>query len=111
MFCSQLELFEMLSNAISIIELWSNAIIPIWHIYSALSFPFCILAGSFFFGILSDRFGRKPALMLAMAVVCVAGTISAFVPIPPVFGVLRFLTGMGGMACYIVVSLYIFYKC
>jgi OCT family organic cation transporter-like MFS transporter 4/5 len=63
-----------------------------------------MLAGSFVFGLLSDRFGRMRALMLAVAMVSASGTISAFVTIPAVFGVLRFFTGMGGMGCYIVVS-------
>lgn len=61
-----------------------------------------MLIGSFVMGMLSDRFGRKKAMMVAITTVSTAGTLSAFVCSVPVFGILRVLTGIGGMGCYLV---------
>ncbi len=54
--------------------------------------------GAFVFGRLGDRFGRKPILMLDVALFAIIGSLAAFAPTLPVFLVLRALFGiaMGG---------------
>ncbi len=54
--------------------------------------------GAFFFGMLADKFGRKPILMLNIVSYSVIGALAAFSPTLGVFLVLRALFGiaMGG---------------
>ena len=61
-------------------------------------------SGVFISGLLSDRFGRKPVLLLVIGEVAVFGTLTAFANSYEVFLLLRFLTAQGaiGDLTYIV---------
>ena len=61
-----------------------------------------MLFGSFLVGLISDRYGRMKALMLSVVLVSVSGFIGAFMPNPIGFGFFRFLTGIGGIGCFMV---------
>lgn len=61
-----------------------------------------MLSGSLFFGVISDRFGRMTSLMGAVLSVSVSALLSAVVPTAAGFGFFRFITGMGGMGCFMV---------
>uniref|UniRef100_A0A665WFC3 Major facilitator superfamily (MFS) profile domain-containing protein n=1 Tax=Echeneis naucrates TaxID=173247 RepID=A0A665WFC3_ECHNA len=61
------------------------------------------LSGCFISGLISDRFGRKPVLFGAIAMLSIFSSAVAFAPSWPVFTVLFFVLGMGQIACYIVV--------
>ncbi|GBP82661.1 Organic cation transporter protein [Eumeta japonica] len=64
-----------------------------------------ILAGSIVYGYISDRFGRKPAVLLALSVEVAAVALSAVVPELWMFIICRFLIGVaiGGtmLCCYV----------
>ncbi|XP_070694565.1 solute carrier family 22 member 4-like [Pempheris klunzingeri] len=61
------------------------------------------LCGCLVSGQISDRFGRKPVLFGAIAMLSVFSSAVAFAPSWPVFTVLFFMMGMGQIAGYIVV--------
>lgn len=61
-----------------------------------------MLCGSFVIGMVSDHFGRLKALVLSVIFVSGAGTLSAFVNNRVLFSLLRIVTGMGGMGCFMV---------
>jgi len=54
-----------------------------------------MLVGAFAFGRMADRYGRRPALITAVAIDAVCGVASAFAPELTWLLVLRFLTGIG----------------
>ena len=58
--------------------------------------------GSYIVGMISDRFGRMKALMLGVIMVACSGFFGAFMPDAHSFGFFRFITGMGGIACFMV---------
>jgi SHS family lactate transporter-like MFS transporter len=51
--------------------------------------------GAFFFGLMADRFGRRPTLMLNVVVYTVFEVASAFAPTLTVFLIIRALFGIG----------------
>lgn len=61
-----------------------------------------MLVGSFFFGLVSDKFGRMKALMLSVIFVSAGGFLGAFMPTAAGYGFFRFITGMGGIGCFMV---------
>jgi len=74
-------------------------------IYSAL-YMFGMLFGSYFFGWVSDSFGRLKSLMFAIVTVSLGGLLGAFCKGDGIsvhlFGLLRFITGMGGIGSFVV---------
>jgi len=56
--------------------------------------------GSFCAGLVSDRFGRKPAIWGASITMLIFGTITSFVPWFPVFVFTWWVTGTMAIACY-----------
>ena len=64
-----------------------------------------LMVGAYFIGWFSDRHGRVPALALGLLLVSISGFSGAFCSGPVgliIFSVLRFITGVGGMACFMV---------
>eukprot|EP00095_Tigriopus_kingsejongensis_P000969 maker-scaffold83_size396513-snap-gene-2.32 protein:Tk00969 transcript:maker-scaffold83_size396513-snap-gene-2.32-mRNA-1 annotation:"PREDICTED: uncharacterized protein LOC103466540" len=61
-----------------------------------------MLVGSFVLGHISDLVGRMKALMISVVLISVSGIIGAFMPDPFTFGFFRFVTGMGGIGCFMV---------
>ncbi|XP_044073842.1 solute carrier family 22 member 4-like isoform X2 [Siniperca chuatsi] len=61
------------------------------------------LSGCFISGQISDRFGRKPVLFGAIAMLSVFSIAVAFAPSWPIFTVLFFMLGLGQITSYIVV--------
>ena len=61
-----------------------------------------MLFGSMFFGLISDQFGRMPALMLAISCVSLSGLLGAFMPTAAGYGFFRWLTGIGGMGSFMI---------
>ena len=53
--------------------------------------------GSLLFGYLADQFGRKLALLLAIALGTISPVIGAYMPSAAGFGFFRFLLGMSRM--------------
>ena len=66
------------------------------------SYMLGMLVGSFAIGFFSDKFGRLKALILSVVLVSVSGFIGAFMKTGGGFGFFRFLTGMGGIGCFMV---------
>ena len=60
--------------------------------------------GVFLVGILTDRLGRKPALVAVVATVGAFGAATAFAPSFPVFLVARFLTALGAIGVLVVLT-------
>nr|XP_040037473.1 solute carrier family 22 member 5-like [Gasterosteus aculeatus aculeatus] len=60
-----------------------------------------VLCGSFFSGLLSDRFGRKPVLFATMAIQTVFIFVQIFSNSWTVFVVLLFISGLGQISNYI----------
>ena len=58
--------------------------------------------GSYIMGAISDKFGRMKALMLGVLLVSGSGILGAFMPDQHSYGILRFLTGIGGNAFFMV---------
>lgn len=61
-----------------------------------------LLIGSSAMGLISDRFGRMKALLLGVILASGSGFIGAFMPDMHGYGFFRFLTGVGGMAMFMV---------
>ena len=64
-----------------------------------------LLLGAYVIGWFSDRKGRVPALSLGVLLVSLSGFSAAHCYGPTglvVFSILRFITGVGGMACFMV---------
>ena len=64
----------------------------ILQIYGAIMF-LGVFCGSLFFGYLSDQFGRKIALIVAILTVTISPAIGAYMPTAAGFGIFRFLLG------------------
>ena len=64
---------------------------------------FGMLAGSFIFGVLADKVGRKPTLIAGAMFLSVSGSVSAiFTSSFPMFAALRFFSGMGHMGTFLI---------
>ena len=61
-----------------------------------------MLFGSFGIGAISDKYGRMNALMLSISLVSGSGFLGAFMTDAHGFGFFRFLTGIGGIGCFMV---------
>jgi len=64
-----------------------------------------MLLGSYFFGYVSDKYGRMNSLLIAVLTVSLSGFFGAFCGGRwghYGFGLLRLLTGMGGIGCFMV---------
>ncbi|CAL1541892.1 unnamed protein product [Lymnaea stagnalis] len=65
-----------------------------------------VLVGSFVFGLVSDKIGRKKAILMSLVFHSVAAICTAFSPNFPVFAFLRFVTGLGDvglfMCCFVL---------
>ena len=57
------------------------------------------------FGVLTDKFGRKPMLIAAMLMMATSGLGSGLIPNFEMFLVFRFFTAMGGVGEYLIVSI------
>lgn len=57
--------------------------------------PFGMMIGAFFFGIFSDKFGRKNGLILSVFLFSIFTFLCAFAPSPFSFGIFRFIAGIG----------------
>ena len=57
------------------------------------------------FGVLTDKFGRKPMLIAAMLMMATSGLGSGLIPNFEIFLVFRFFTAMGGVGEYLLVSI------
>ena len=71
------------------------------QIYGAL-YMLGMLFGSFGIGAISDKYGRMNALMLSISLVSGSGFLGAFMTDAHGFGFFRFLTGIGGIGCFMV---------
>lgn len=70
-----------------------------------LTFAACLLGlavGQLFYGPLSDRFGRRPPLLVGLAVFTVASLLCAVAPDIRVLAGLRLLQGLGGCAGIVI---------
>lgn len=77
----------------SMVEAWSLSPVVAGNIGSYG--PLGMMVGALSFGYLADRFGRKRLLAIAVVLFSVASTLAAIAPGPTVFGVLRFVAGLG----------------
>lgn len=59
-------------------------------------------SGQLFYGPLSDRFGRRPILLIGMTIYAVSGFLCAFAPTIETMIALRLLQGFGGAAGVVV---------
>ena len=66
-----------------------------------------MLFGSFLMGVLSDKYGRLKTLAVSTILLSVPPTLSAFSPWSWLFAALRFLTGIGGIGCFMIPYVYI----
>lgn len=66
-----------------------------------------MLIGSFIFGIVSDRYGRKKALMIASCVFSTFSLLNGLATTVQIFTVMRFLTGIGICGVIIVAPTYL----
>ena len=74
------------------ITLTTNHCFGILQTYAAILF-IGVFCGSLFFGYLSDRYGRKLALLAAILTVTISPTIGAYMPTAAGFGFFRFIMG------------------
>jgi len=106
-FCNQEDLiFDQSVVTKSLVEDFGFVCGNYWQrdIYSAL-YMLGMLFGSYFFGWVSDKYGRKNALMASIITVSISGFLGAFTGGDwghHGFGLLRFITGMGGIGCFMV---------
>ena len=61
-----------------------------------------LMVGSFGFGILSDAIGRKKALMVGLVLTSLSGVLGAFMPNEILFGIMRFLSGVGAKGLFMI---------
>ena len=61
-----------------------------------------IFLGSFIIGLVSDKYGRRKALIVAILLAGGSGAIATFVNNRTLFAILRITVGMGGMGCFMV---------
>ena len=66
-----------------------------------------MLIGSFVFGMISDRFGRKKALVTASCVFSTFSLLNGLAPNALVFTIMRFLTGVGICGVIVVAPTYL----
>jgi MFS transporter, DHA1 family, multidrug resistance protein len=59
-------------------------------------------SGQLFYGPLSDRFGRRPILLIGMTIYALSGFLCAFAPTIDIMIALRLLQGFGGAAGVVV---------
>jgi len=75
---------------------WQNS-------FSQSMYMLGMLLGSFIFGLLADKYGRKPALMLGSVCLALSGSLSALLPASfPLFATLRLFSGMGHVGTFIM---------
>ena len=86
------QLHEYLSDFLSIYTFLVFAFESTLQYYAAILF-IGVFCGSLFFGYLSDRYGRKLALLVAITTVTISPTIGAYMPTAAGFGFFRFLMG------------------
>jgi MFS transporter, AAHS family, 4-hydroxybenzoate transporter len=83
------------------IALVAPAIAAAWHVAPSRfgivfgAGMFGSLVGALVFGICGDRFGRRPALMAAVALFSAATSITPFTASVPVLAIVRLITGFG----------------
>jgi MFS transporter, AAHS family, 4-hydroxybenzoate transporter len=83
------------------IALVAPAIAAAWHVAPSRfgivfgAGMFGSLVGALVFGICGDRFGRRPALIAAVALFSAATSITPFTASVPVLGLVRLITGFG----------------
>ncbi|XP_030608809.1 solute carrier family 22 member 6 [Archocentrus centrarchus] len=65
-----------------------------WLSYGQMLFMTGLLLGSLFGGAVSDRYGKRPVLLVSMFVHAVCGLVPAVFPQPLLFLILRCLTGI-----------------
>ncbi|XP_005749464.1 solute carrier family 22 member 8 isoform X1 [Pundamilia nyererei] len=65
-----------------------------WLSYGQMLFMTGLLLGSLFGGAISDRYGKRPVLLISMCVHAVCGLVPAVFPQPLLFLILRCLTGI-----------------
>lgn len=73
-------------------------------VYSSL-YMIGMLFGSYFFGWVSDTYGRVRSLQLSIVFISLAGFLSTFCTFEGgvhIYGILRVITGMGGMGVFLV---------
>ncbi|XP_061596475.1 solute carrier family 22 member 4-like [Cololabis saira] len=86
----------------TIVSEWDLVCDDSWKKPLTPSFYFCgVLTGSFVFGQLSDRYGRKLVMFVAIALQTVATFIQVFSPSWAVFCALFFVAGMGQISNYV----------
>ncbi|XP_067000202.2 organic cation transporter protein [Anabrus simplex] len=84
-------------------SIFTSTIVDEWHLVcdrswfiplTQATFMLGVLLGNVLFGMAADRYGRKPPLLLGIAVQGIVGVAAAFVPWFPVFLVLRFVLAL-----------------
>ena len=67
-----------------------------------------LMIGSFGFGLLSDAIGRRKTLIIGLTLTSVSGVLGAFMPNAILFGIMRFLSGVGAkglfMICFVLIG-------
>lgn len=104
-------IFEQADNynftfvAPTLIEYWNISVQQIGHINTF--FAIGMLIGSFIFGLVSDRFGRKKAILIASSIFSLFSLLNGLAPNPTVFAWMRLLTGVGICGVIVVAPTYL----
>ena len=101
----QCDNFNFTYVAPSLREYWGLSVQQIGYINTIFSIG--MLIGSFIFGMVSDRFGRRKALIIAACVFSTFSLLNGLAPNPAVFTLMRFLTGVGLCGVIVVAPTYI----
>ena len=94
--------YEMDSSVVTDNDLVCSVGRELWIPMIQTFFMLGLLVGSFVFGVLSDKIGRRHSLLLAIVTTCVGNLIGGFMPNYWAYALSKILAGAGGEGTFLL---------